>query len=131
MLEEVNRRRAEGAVCGGEAMAPAAPLAMDDQLHLAARRHSEDMAERGYFSHTSPDGTTPGDRILATSFSGSSPFLENIAAGEPDPVRTVEGFMGSPGHCANIMEPTVDLIGIGYVEADDGTPFWTQNFASR
>lgn len=128
VLEAVNEQRARGAVCDGEEMPPAGPLERDVLLEDAARKHSLDMAEQGYFAHESLDGRTPGDRIAAAGYEGS-PVGENIAQG----YRTVEdvmaGWMSSPGHCRNIMNPVYDRLGVGYAEADgSGAPYWTQNF---
>src|SRR5690606_16440063 len=39
------------------------PLPMDEQLRAVARAHARDMFERGYFSHYSPEGSSPFDRM--------------------------------------------------------------------
>ena len=57
----------------------------DARLAAAARLHSEDMARRSYFSHTSLDGRTPWDRIRAQGYAYGS--AENIAAGYAHPGR--------------------------------------------
>ncbi len=62
-----------GASCDGEAFAPAPPLEMDEVLRIAARLHSSDMGERGFFDHDNPDGQSPFDRIAAVGFEGASP----------------------------------------------------------
>lgn len=49
-------------------VAPAQPLAMNELLVQAARQHSQDMIAQGYFSHDTPQGADPGDRIAATGF---------------------------------------------------------------
>ncbi|MDJ0761871.1 MAG: hypothetical protein QNJ97_02690 [Myxococcota bacterium] len=67
VFELVNAYRAQGAHCGGAGVfGPADPLALQADLTGAARWHSEDMGERNYFSHDSPDGPngdTMQDRI--------------------------------------------------------------------
>jgi uncharacterized protein YkwD len=126
VLQETNRVRAEGAVCGGEVMPPAPPLARDERLELAARLHSLDMAEQGYFSHESLDGRSPAARIAATGFP-STYVGENIARGYRTVAEVMAGWMSSPGHCRNIMNPRYRLLGVGYAEGADGTR-WTQNF---
>nr|BFE83020.1 hypothetical protein GCM10020093_056210 [Planobispora longispora] len=50
-----------------------APVVFDARLYAAARGHSTDMAENGYFSHTSKDGRNPGARIREAGFSRSAP----------------------------------------------------------
>ncbi len=129
VLQLSNQQRARGAVCGGQAMAPAGPLADHPALRRAARDHSQDMARRNYFDHTSPEGHTPMQRAHAAGFPGS--FVgENIAAGQPTPTRVVEGWMNSPGHCLNLMDPRFTLLGVGYAYegANSYGHLWTQNF---
>jgi uncharacterized protein YkwD len=129
VLGLTNMRRASGAVCGGKPFGPAAPLGPHELLRNAARGHSRDMALRGYFSHTSPEGAGPSDRALAAGY--SSTFVgENIAAGQNSPAEVVQGWMESPGHCVNIMDPRYRVLGVGYFfqQGGDFRHFWTQNF---
>jgi uncharacterized protein YkwD len=133
VLEETNRSRAAGADCGPEgSFGPAPALEMDEIIRVASRLHSDDMATQNYFEHTSLDGRQFGDRMTDAGFTGGAPWGENIAAGSATPEDVVRGWMGSPGHCANIMSPQFRVIGIGYA-FDGGSTFghyWTQNFAA-
>lgn len=133
VLVLVNQRRAAGATCGRDRFGAAGPLVMNAELRAAARLHGEDMAERGYFDHVAPDGSDPFDRIAAAGYRGGYPQGENIAAGYPDAAAVVAGWMTSPGHCSNIMEPGFGAIGIGVVfdETSRDSPFWVQNFGGR
>ena len=63
---------------------------------------SADMAAQNFFSHTSLDGRTFADRIDAAGYRWSM-IGENIAAGDLNVASVVDGWMASPGHCANIM----------------------------
>jgi uncharacterized protein YkwD len=124
-----NQRRAMGAVCGDRTFGPALPLAMNAALRQAARDHSRDMGSRGYFDHGSPDGRSPDDRMRAAGWSGKSSG-ENIYGGPPTAAAVVDGWMKSPGHCANLMSPGYRVIGVGYAEVK-GSPlghYWTQDF---
>jgi len=124
VLELVNARRAEGANCGASgSFDPADPLTVNGALTCAARNHSMDMAVRGYFDHTDPDGNGPGTRIAAAEYDWST-WGENIALGYPSPEAVVQGWMESDGHCANIMNAAFTEIGIGYYEGN----YWTQDF---
>jgi uncharacterized protein YkwD len=129
VLLEVNARRAAGASCGGQQFGPAAPRASLGSLRQAARLHSQDMATRNYFDHTSQDGRQVGDRLKAAGYAGSS-FGENIAAGEGTSHGTVEQWMKSPGHCSNIMDPGFRTIGVGYAFGPNSQfgHYWTQDF---
>ena len=101
-------------------------LRIDERLRQAARGHSEDMAERNYFSHDSPEGTTPWDRAKAAGY--RDPSGENIARGYPDASSVVEAWMNSPGHRANILNCDSMAIGVGVDVTADSGPYWTQMF---
>ncbi|GGK82812.1 hypothetical protein Sme01_16840 [Sphaerisporangium melleum] len=102
------------------------PLRIDEKLRAAARGHSDDMAAKGYFDHTSADGRSPWDRIKAASYT-SNMFAENIARGQATPEAVVQGWLNSPGHRANIMNCKLKAIGVG-VHFGKGGPWWTQDF---
>ena len=125
----VNQRRASGATCGGTAHPAVAPLTPNLQLRDAARGHSQDMATNNYFSHTSLDGRTFDQRIRQAGYAGG--FLaENVAAGRSTAQAVVDGWMQSTGHCQNIMNGGLRVIGIGYAFNQSSTygHYWTQNF---
>ena len=130
VLALVNQRRAAGATCGGTAYGAAAPLAIHISLRFAARSHSQDMAAQNYFSHTSLDGRTFDQRIRQAGYAGSSPLGENIAGGPASAQSTVNLWMSSPDHCANIMSPGFRVIGVGYAHNPAATyrHYWTQTF---
>lgn len=108
-------------------------LTSNPLLDQAAQGHSEDMAQRGYFDHITPDGRDPGDRMTATGYHWAS-YGENIAAGYASPAQVVEGWMNSPGHRANILNCAFHEIGVGYIEqpgtASSYRTLWTQVFAT-
>ena len=111
-----------GASCGDHgSFAPAGPLAWNDRLEQAAYRSSADMATNNYFAHESQDGRTPADRVSAAGYAWSA-IGENIAAGYPDVAAVVDGWMTSPGHCANIM--TAGFRELGMACADNAASQW-------
>ncbi|MGV9452980.1 sigma-70 family RNA polymerase sigma factor [Streptomyces sp. NPDC003635] len=116
----VNKERA-AAGCGA--------LAEDALLNQAAQGHSEDMAARGFFDHTNPDGEDPGQRITAAGYRWST-YGENIAKGQQTPEVVMESWMNSPGHRANILNCAFKDIGVG-VHDGPGGPWWTQNFGAK
>jgi uncharacterized protein YkwD len=130
LVDLINQRRAAGAVCGETPYAPAPPVEMNGFLRIAARLHSLDMAQQNYFSHTSLDGRGVGDRIEEAGFAGAWPIGENIAAGSPSPEGAMEGWMNSPGHCTNIMDPTFRVVGFGYAytPTSEMGHYWTNTF---
>jgi len=132
VLELTNENRAAGASCDADRFGPAPALEMNEVIRQSARAHSRDMGVQEYFEHESLDGRTPFDRMRMVGFMGAQPWGENIAAGQTSPEDVVRGWMQSPGHCRNIMNPDYRTIGIGYAEVE-GSPFgryWTQNFAA-
>ena len=126
ILVIVNQHRAAGATCGGQAMAPVAPLTMAPSLRCAARVHSKDMVDRGYFDHTNPEGEEPWDRMERAGYAWSTAG-ENIAAGNGTAAATMGQWMNSAGHCRNIMNGDFTDIGVGHVEAG---AMWTQVFGA-
>jgi uncharacterized protein YkwD len=105
------------------------PLATDSRLATAARLHSQDMANRGYFDHTTPDGVTFDKRITDAGYRWSS-VGENIAKGQKDAASVMRSWMSSPGHRANILNCTFKDIGIGLAYDSRRAPFWTQDFGT-
>ncbi|MEV7287119.1 sigma-70 family RNA polymerase sigma factor [Streptomyces sp. NPDC093252] len=98
-------------------------------LDTAAQRHSADMAARDFFDHTNPDGADPGDRITAAGYRWST-YAENIARGQQSAADVMQGWMDSPGHRANILNCSVQEMGLGVHEGSGG-PWWTQVFGTR
>jgi uncharacterized protein YkwD len=94
------------------------PLALDATLMSIARRRATDMASRGYFSHVSPTGETAGTLVNASGL-GYRLAAENIARNDyPDASSAsaaMSGFMGSPTHRANVMNPALTRVGIAVV----------------
>jgi uncharacterized protein YkwD len=129
VLRAVNAERARGATCGGSTYSPTHALLMDPALQCAARLHSKDMADRDFFSHDNPSGEDPWERIDAAGFTGFAGG-ENIAAGRSTAEDTVEQWMGSSGHCANIMNPDFQFIGVGYSPGGQYDHLWTQTFGN-
>jgi uncharacterized protein YkwD len=124
VLALINAQRDEGAVCGDEAFEPTHPLVMNERLQRAARLHSYDMFDREYFSHTNPDGDGPKERMDRAGYEGRT-WGENIAGGSATPEAAMGMWMGSAGHCANIMRSSFEEIGVGTYERR-----WTLKFAS-
>jgi len=111
------------------------PLTLNIELSNAAQVHSEDMALRDFFSHTGSNGTRVSDRTKSAGY--QSPYVgENIAAGYMSAEEVVRGWINSPGHRENILNPNYKEIGIGYHYLVDDTGevnynrYWTQDFGA-
>ena len=102
LLQQINNARAIARQCGANAMPAAAPLSWNARLFSAAARHSRDMARNDYFSHTSLDGRSMGERVNNEGYAWTA-VAENIAAGQGSVSAVMATWLSSPGHCANIM----------------------------
>lgn len=100
---------------------------LNTKLRTAMRGHTQDMANRNYFSHDSQDGRSPWDRAKSAGY--QTPIGENIAKGQRDAAEVMRGWMDSPGHKANILNCDAKAIGVG-LSYDGGTPIWGQLFGS-
>lgn len=105
------------------------PLAADPRLTAAAQDHSADMAGRGFYAHTTPEGSEPWDRAAAAGAAHRG-IGENIACGQRTPAEVVRGWMNSPGHRANILKPDFTHLGVGYATGGPAGTYWTQLFGA-
>ena len=125
VVDLVNARRRQGANCGGYWYSAVPSVRLNSRLTRSSRCHAADMTNNGYFSHTSQDGRSISDRVRQAGYSMRA-VGENIAHGQQSPEEVVEGWMNSPGHCANIMKNFKE-IGVGFVA---GKNMWVQTFGT-
>ena len=123
LLLEVERKvhdgiNAERVKAGGTA------LAWDDSLGSIARAHSKDMTNRGYFSHDTPEGLGPGERMNAAGHPWRSRcrdgYAENIALEGGSNISSdkvadaaISRWMDSLGHRRNLLDRRFDTTGVG------------------
>jgi uncharacterized protein YkwD len=133
-LAAVNQARSVNQICGNTPYGPATPVSWSDNLAMAAYLHSEDMVLNNFFGHTGADGSTPGQRISRQGYPWRT-YGENIAVGYPTVSSVIQGWLGSEGHCMNLMNPAFTEIGAGYAIGQfGGNPaarFWTLDLADR
>jgi uncharacterized protein YkwD len=129
-LELVNEARSRGARCGARSFAPAPPVALSGTLAGVALGHASDMAEHNYFEHEDLTGHSPADRVRAVGYRENL-VGENIAYGPKSAEEVVQGWLDSPGHCENIMDPRFAEMGIAYAasHAKRGL-YWVQVLAA-
>ncbi|MBK5400887.1 CAP domain-containing protein [Pseudomonas sp. TH39(2020)] len=131
LLAQVNAARSKPRLCGRQRFAAARPLGWNAALGAAAQGHSKAMAYGNYFAHQDPDGDMPADRARAAGFRGRQ-IGENIAAGQGSPSKAMSGWLASPGHCANLMNPMFTQVGAAYAadaRSDEGV-YWTMLFGA-
>ncbi|MDR0273226.1 MAG: CAP domain-containing protein, partial [Clostridiales bacterium] len=106
------------------------PLAWHDGLANVARAHSEDLARNNMTGHTGSDGSSPGERITRAGITDVSFSGENAYAGPSTSEAAVIGWMNSPGHRDNILNPNHTHLGVGVAHVPGSTFgfYWTQKF---
>jgi uncharacterized protein YkwD len=110
ILEEVNKLRASGCLCGDKEMPPVPALTWNDKLETAAVKHVKDMFENQNFNHVGTDGSILSERIEATGYKWSM-IGENISYGYSNAADVVQGWKESEGHCHNIMNEVFTEMG--------------------
>jgi len=125
LLQLVNEARQKGCNCGNKYYPPVTAVTWNDKLEAAATAHSIDMSKKAYFSHTSPDGSNAANRIQRAGYVWRA-YGENIAHGYDNEKDLIQGWLGSPTHCSNIMNSNFKEMGVGR-----SGNYWTQDFGSR
>jgi hypothetical protein len=109
------------------------PLRWNLQLTDAARWFSWDSTENrpsGFCGHQDTLGGWPGDRARAFGYLGGA-GAENAFCGYVSPEYAINGWMNSPGHRANLLDPNSREVGLGYYLRDsDGRGYVTQDFGN-
>lgn len=117
MLQMVNKERTSRGI---------APLTMDPNLQTLAEIYAREMLSQGYFSHYTPDGQSPFDRMnkagIQYTYAGENlAFSANVQL-------AMQGLMNSPGHRANILNVHYHKIGIGVINAGIYGEMFDQEF---
>lgn len=118
MFNDVNKERTSRGI---------GPLVVGSQTLIdVGRAHCEDMFKRGYFSHYTPEGLSPFDRMSQTGITFNYAG-ENLALA-PDEQLAMQGLMQSPGHRENILNPNYGRIGIGVIDGGIYGEMFCQEF---
>jgi uncharacterized protein YkwD len=132
VLELTNQARAHARRCGRELFPAAPPLMLAPvTLERAAAEHSQDMANHNYFDHTGRDGSSPAIRATRSGYQWRS-VGENLASGIMSPEEVVSGWVGSPHHCANLMDAKFTQMAVAYSvnNSTNNGIYWTQMFGT-
>ena len=148
-LDAINDARGNDQDCNTRGVFVATTaLSWSTELYDAAYEHSYDLAESDTFEHngsgTSSDITakekglahsTPVDRITNNGYSGYVRLGENITAGthRDTAQKAIDAWLASDNHCANLMNPNYNEIGMAHYEKADSTysHYWTQEFGEK
>ncbi|KIM09003.1 MAG: hypothetical protein KU28_02570 [Sulfurovum sp. PC08-66] len=140
-LDAVNNARAEARDCGdGKGVVPAAnPLTWNDRLYGAAYEHNYDMANTDKFQHNGTGtqyditGTKLGrasganDRFVSSGYfeeSLATDYGENLAVGNLDIEGAMKLWLGSSGHCANLMSADFKEMGMSRVQSVNNSGYY-------
>jgi len=131
LLTMINSARSQQRQCGTQAFNAAGPLAWNAILGDVSLTHSRAMANQNFLDHVDRDGRTPGDRAELAGYAGQASG-ENIAAGQDTARKVVDGWLASPGHCANLMNPQYSEMGAAYATdpKSDAGIYWTAMFGA-
>jgi len=97
-----------------------AALSLNSKLNAAAQAKANDMAARNYWSHNTPEGNPPWTFIEAQGYSYQK-LGENLAAGFSSDSAAIAGWMASPPHKANLLDPAFTEVGYGFANNDNYT----------
>jgi len=118
LVARINAARAEARMCGGARMDAAPPLEWSRVLARIARAHALDMARNDFVAHAGSDGRGVDARADRAGYPWET-LGENVGAGAPDAARAVTHWLGSPGHCRNLMNVDYREIGAACANAAD------------
>jgi uncharacterized protein YkwD len=108
------------------------PLKLDPRLNEAAQKHAEDMLLHSYYSHFSPEKTSPIDRVRKA---GYAPHIvaENSARGPFTVDEVMNNWMLSREHRGNLLHPAFRDLGVGIAVGRNSVGFtvlWVQDFGA-
>lgn len=104
LLADTNAARSQNGVSS---------LNLNAKLDAAAQAKANDMAQRNYWSHNTPEGNPPWVFVTAQGYSYQK-LGENLAAGFADEQSTINGWMASQPHRENLLDPDFKEVGFGY-----------------
>ncbi len=125
ILKLVNDHRKKGCYCGTEYFESTTKLVWNNKLESAAQKHAKWMSDNKKLSHKGKNNSSAGDRIKNEGYKWST-YGENVANGYETEEEVVEGWINSPGHCKNIMNPNFKEMGV----AKSGE-YWAQAFGTE
>jgi len=131
VLEITNRVRTLPQRCGSTPFAAAPPLAPSAALGKVALDYARDMATYGYMNHTGRDGSTPQQRVTRGGYHWVE-VGENLASGIMTPEDVVDGWLHSPEHCANLMDPLFREMGVAFAvnPHNNAGVYWAMEFGT-
>ncbi|HLG54911.1 MAG TPA: CAP domain-containing protein [Vicinamibacterales bacterium] len=108
-----------------------AAMRANTRLMQAAQLHADQMARMDKLAHelSGAQYPRPQDRLAAAGYLWQA-YAENIAMGQSTAAAAMDGWMHSSGHRANILNPSLAEIGIGFAHNSAGRPYYVQVFGT-
>ncbi len=132
MLAVIRAARSAYRMCGESGHEATGTVTWNPLLAQAALNHVQDMAYVNFFSHEGSDGLSVSNRADNVGYNWRA-IGENIAAGQLEIEEVHQGWLDSPGHCRNIMNPLFTEVGAACVpgtDTDYGT-YWAVVFGDK
>lgn len=131
VLALTNQARSQARRCGARSFAAVSPLAPDATLAKVALAYAREMARYGYMDHTGRDGSSPQERITRGGYRWREAG-ENLASGIMTAEAVVDGWLASPEHCANLMDPLFREMGVAFAvnPHDEVGVYWAMEFGT-
>lgn len=126
---EIDAKAAASMISGYRRNHGLGPVTLDKELMRLAQAHAREMAAHNEMGHNV--GTRFSERIRNSTIR-SSAVVENVAAGYHTLAEAFSGWRDSPGHNANMLDPSVTRMGIAAVYAPGSKykVFWALILAS-
>ncbi|GAA3819618.1 CAP domain-containing protein [Nocardioides panacisoli] len=106
-------------------------LKINNAVHRAARRHTNKQAVANELSHQLPGEPWVGLRLTIAGYNNWTRVGEVVAEGYQTPKQVVQGWLDDIPHRRILLDCHFKDTGVGYAEASDGTPYWTQDFGRK
>ncbi len=111
--EQVSAKEVVAIMNTERAKAGLSPLAENPRLNDSAKLKNQDMIERKYWEHNAPDGTQPWVFFAKVGYQYKKAG-ENLACNFRLSSAVVQGWMDSPTHRANVLDPEFADVGVAY-----------------
>lgn len=123
MLEMLNQSRAENGL---------PPYQLNDQLTTLARNHAQDMVNRGYFGHVTPEGWRLKDRLAGMGINldrAGENYQYNVQSAERTVRTAFDWFMADPPHRKNMLHASYTRVGVGVIAHPAGGYVFVLDFS--
>lgn len=107
------------------------PVQLNNILSVAAKKHTDDMAQFGFTAHMGADGSYPAERLLAFGYEAGYAG-EATAWGFANPHKAVEFWINSPPHRRILLNRYATHLGVAHTTDFDSPNiwYWTAEFGN-